>query len=197
MNSKIWFKAVPVVLLTAVLAGCAPQTPTSPPVTPPDASSVVNPDAALPAANQPAGKEAGQETMRLVVYYAARDGLHVAPQTVTVPKNAQPAQTALELLVAGTSNPELISVVPPGTKVLGVTVKDHIAYANFDDKLVKNSPGGSTNERLLVSTIVDTLTAVPGVEKVQILVNNNKVATINGHMDISGPLGRQDQGVVQ
>ncbi|VBB07821.1 sporulation and spore germination [Lucifera butyrica] len=132
-------------------------------------------------------------TMRLTTYQATRDGLHLGAEIHTVPKNDHPAQTALELLTAGTSNPELISVIPPDTKVLGLKIKDHVAYANFNAAIVKNNPGGSDNEMLLVAAIVDTLTEFPGIQEVQILVDGKKIDTLSGHMDLSEPLSRSEE----
>jgi germination protein M len=136
---------------------------------------------------------AAQETMQIKTYQATKDAMYLVPEIHVVPKNAQPAQSALELLIAGPSNPELVSVVPPGSKVLSVNVKNHIAYADFNDKLIKNNSGGSTDEMLLVAAIVDTLTEFPEIQKVQILVNGKRVDTITGHMDTSEPLSRSEK----
>ncbi len=134
-----------------------------------------------------------QKTMVITTYQATKDGMYLVPETHTVPQNEHPAQTALELLVAGTKNPELISIVPHGTKVLGVKIKNHIAYADFNSAIVKNNPGGSTEEMLLVAAIVDTLTEFHDIQKVQILVDGKTVDTINGHMDTSEPLSRSEK----
>ncbi|BBB90842.1 MAG TPA: GerMN domain-containing protein [Methylomusa anaerophila] len=133
-----------------------------------------------------------QATMVITTYQATKDAMYLIPETHTVPKNDHPAQTALELFTAGTNNPDLVTIVPAGTKVLGIKVKNHIAYANFNNALVKSNPGGSTEEMLLVAAIVDTLTEFPNIERVQILVDGKKVDTITGHMDTSAPLGRSE-----
>jgi len=144
----------------------------------------------LPSSNN---DRTAQETMQITIYQATKDAMNLVPEIHVVPKSVHPAQTALELLTTGPSNPELISVVPRGTKVLSVNVKDHIAYADFNDKLIKNNPGGSAEEMLLVAAIVDTLTEFSEIQKVQILVNGKKVDTITGHMDTSEPLSRSEK----
>lgn len=138
-------------------------------------------------------KQPVEETMQITTYQATKDALHITPEIHVVPKNIHPAQTALELLATASNQSKLISVVPPGTKILGVSVKNHIAYANFNEQLIKNHSGGSTGEILLVAAIVDTLTEFPEIQQVQILVNGKKVNTIAGHMDISEPLSRSEE----
>ena len=44
----------------------------------------------------------------------------------------------------------------------------------------------------MVNAIVATLTEVPGVKKVQILVEGQKITTLNGHLDLEEPLERND-----
>lgn len=146
------------------------------------------------AANAANGKTANpQETMRLTVYHATKDAAHVAPEVHVVPKNDQPAQTALNLLLAGTKNANLVSVIPQDTKVRSLVIKEHVAYVDFNDKLLKNNRGGSASEMLLVASIVNTLTEFPEVKKVQIMVEGKKVETLWGHMDTSEPLERSEK----
>jgi len=134
-----------------------------------------------------------QETMQVTIYHATNDAMYLIPEIHIVPKNDYPAQTAIELLLAGTKNMALVSVMPPDTKLRALWVKDHIAYVDFNDNLIKKNTGGSTSELLLVAAIVNTLTEFPNIQKVQILVEGNKVDTIVGHMDTTQPLSRSEK----
>jgi len=86
--------------------------------------------------------------------------------------------------------------IPKGTKLLGISVKNNIAYVNFSQELKRNHPGGSMGEMLTVYSIVDTLTEFPEVHKVQILIDSAVVETLVGHMDLTVPLER-DLSLVQ
>lgn len=132
------------------------------------------------------------ETARIIVYHATSDALYLMPEVHAVPKPEHYAQAALELLISGTTNKELSAVMPQGTKLRGVIVKNHIAYADFSDAIVKNG-GGSATEILLVGAIVNTLTEIPDIQKVQILIEGKKADTISGHVDISQPLSRNER----
>jgi germination protein M len=135
----------------------------------------------------------GQDTITMTIYYATKDAVNVMAEKYIVPKNSHPAQTAMELLIAGPKNSALEPVVPAGTKLRNISIKDHIAYVDFNDKLVKNNSGGSTSEILLVAAIVNTLTEFHDIQKVQILVEGKKIDTISGHMDIGEPLSRSEK----
>ncbi|HWR10077.1 GerMN domain-containing protein [Sporomusa sp.] len=172
--------------LAFLIAGCdgaAPVNPTAPGA----------PEKATEQSQQPNTASNPERTMQLVVYHATKDAMFLVPETHKVPVNSQPARTAIELLQAGTQNPALVSVMPAGAKVKNLTVKDHIAYVDFDDKLIKKNVGGSTSETLLVGAIVNTLTQFPDIHKVQILVDGKKIDTISGHMDTSEPLSRSEK----
>lgn len=170
------------------IAGCDGSAPASQPGT------------AAPGSNksieqsQPAGTAVNLEkTMQLVVYHATKDAMYLVPVIHKVPVDSHPARTAIELLLAGSKNPELVGVMPEGTQLKNLTIKDHIAYADFNDKLIKRNGGGSATEILLVAAIVNTLTEFPDIHQVQILVNGKKIETISGHMDTSEPLSRSEK----
>ena len=175
---------IALILITLLVAGCsgnvpAPQLPAGDPgkVTEKQTGTV----------NQP------QDKMKLTVYYATKDASHLVAEVHEVPKNTLPAQTALELMAAVPKNSELVSTLPKGTKVKGISVKNHIAFVDFSDAIIKNNPGGSATETLMVGAIVNTLTEFSDIQHVQILVEGKKVDTLTGHMDVSEPLSRSEQ----
>lgn len=134
-----------------------------------------------------------QDNMKITAYYAAKDAMHLVAEVHEVPKNSHPAQTALELLSAVPRSGDLVPVMPQGTKVRGISVKDHIAFVDFSDAIIKNNPGGSTTETLIVGAIVNTLTEFSDIHKVQILVEGKKVETLTGHVDVGEPLSRSEK----
>jgi spore germination protein GerM len=186
------------IMVTLLIAGCSKSTlPTTDATQPQTPAASSNLPKQMPVPTNSGKDKVGQGMMQIKVYQATKDAMHLAPEMHMVPKNNHPAQTALEMLVAGTTQPGHVSVVPRGTKVIGVTVKNFVAEANFNDKLVKNNHEGSTSELLLVAAIVDTLTEFPNVHRVQIQVNGKPVATLSGHMDTSEPFRRMDNLIIK
>ncbi|MCX7779994.1 MAG: GerMN domain-containing protein [Negativicutes bacterium] len=181
-SNKLWPVALLLILL--MIAGCAGNVPAS--------QGADHSDPAKNAGNsQPV---AGQtEKMKITVYHATKDAMYLVPEVHEVERNNHPAQTALELLLAPPKSSDLVAVLPQGTKVRGISVKDHIAQVDFSSAIVKNNAGGSATEMLAVGAIVNTLTEFPDIHKVQILIEGKKVETLTGHMDVSEPLSRAEK----
>lgn len=186
---KSWLAIL--LLSSVLLGGCAAENgklpdDSSKPATAPTAEHKDNPV-------QTPNNGQNVPEMQLTVYFASQDGMYVVPGIYTVAKNDQPLKTAVELLLAGPKTSDVLPVFPNEVKLKSITVKDHIAYVDFNDKLIKNKVGGSAGEMLLVGSLVDTLTEFTNVKKVQILVEGKKIETISGHMDTSEPIGRMEQ----
>lgn len=179
-NSRIW-PLLALLLIVAVAAGCSTANPTTAPPAPPNGAAA---EKQLPK-SQPA-----VDTMRVTVYFATKDAMYLVPETRTIAKNSHPAHSAIELLLGKPENPALVRVLPAGVKLRNLTIKDHIAYVDFNDKLIKNGSGGSAGEILAVGAIVDTLTEFADIEKVQIMVEGKKIDTLYGHLDTGEPLSR-------
>jgi len=120
----------------------------------------------------------------------------MVPVRRELPRGVPPEEAALEELIHGEVPRGCDRPLPPGTKVLDVRVEDGIALADFSRELISGFPGGSENEQITVYAIVNTLTSLPGVRKVRILVEHRPAEFIGGHYDLSEPLGYDGELVV-
>ena len=188
-NKKIF--ALVFILLATLLGGCADKTQ-APSVVPDELIKNDQPKATVPVVPNPP-LPSGQETMIVTVYNGTTDAKYLVAEPHVVRKDDHPAKTSMELLVAGTKNVNLVSVIPTGTKLRNLSIKDKIAYVDFNDKLIKNNTGGSASEILLVAAIINTLTEFKEIQKVQIMVDGKKIDTISGHLDIGEPLSRSEK----
>ncbi len=168
------------VLIVIFAAGCEPEQ-----------AVTGQPPQVSPAEKQPS-PPAAEKTMQVTVYFATKDAMYLVPETRTVPKSDKPIEAAVAELLGEPKNAALVRALPAGTKLKGITVKDHIAYVDFNDKLVKGH-GGSAGEILAVGAIVNTVTEFADIYKVQIMVEGKKVATLYGHLDTSEPLSRSEK----
>lgn len=194
MVSRRSLVAIAFVLLAAFIGGCADNKPPTSQNTQTYPTQNEQQQAAVPGSQNPNPSPAiGQETMSVTIYSATKDAMYLVAEHNIVPKNTHPAQTAMELLVAGTKNTELVSVMPAGTTLRHISIKNKVAYVDFSDNLIKNNSGGSASEMLLVAAIVNTLTEFHDIQKVQIMVEGKKIDTISGHLDTSEPLGRSEK----
>ena len=93
----------------------------------------------------------------------------------------------------GKSGPEdstLYRTIPPEAKLLGIEVKDAIAYVDFSEEIRTKHWGGSTGEIMTMGSIINSLTELEGIEKVLVLINGEIQETLVGHLEISEPSGR-------
>ena len=77
---------------------------------------------------------------------------------------------AVEELIQGTpTTPGATTVIPLGTKVLGLKVDKGLAIVDFSREVLKANVG-SAGEALGIQSIVNTLTEFPGIERVSFTV---------------------------
>ena len=83
--------------------------------------------------------------------------------------------------------------MPEGTRVVGLEVKDGIAYANFSREIMENFNWGSSLEGLMVAAIANTLTEFPQIQGVLVLVEGKQVETLGGHLSAKEIFRRNEE----
>ncbi|HHV61416.1 MAG TPA: hypothetical protein GXX51_02085 [Firmicutes bacterium] len=101
-------------------------------------------------------------------------------------------------LISGPAGESVLSpTIPKGTSLRDLWITpDGVAHVDFSSGLSKNHWGGSRSEELTVYSIVNSLTELPDIKKVQILIEGRKGSTIAGHIILDTPLGR-DEGLIE
>lgn len=79
----------------------------------------------------------------------------------------------------------LVSPIPEGAVVKSISVNDGICYIDFNEAFRSNHYGGSTGELMTAYSIVNTLTELPNISRVQFLIEGEKSADYKGHLDFS------------
>jgi hypothetical protein len=138
---------------------------------------------------------------QIPISYTKSDGTSEATWMVSM-RPQQPGETAAEHLhnaavyaavasVAGPPTDVQAVRFPPGTRVLSVNVKGPMATVDLSSDVAK--PGGTYGESAEFKGLVYTLTALPGIEAVQVTVNGRKLDTLpGGHLELDQPLHRSD-----
>ncbi len=80
------------------------------------------------------------------------------------------------------------SVIPTGTKVLSVSVRDGVCYVNFDDGFLKVADG--VEPRITIYALVNSIAGGGETSQVQILVNGETNINYHETIDLSKPLSR-------
>ncbi len=127
---------------------------------------------APPPAPPAAEEKAPADFSDLVVYYlkmTAQDA-YLVREVHRIPKPEDPYRAAVQELITGTpSTPGAQRVLPSGARVLGVTVTGGTATVNFSREVL-HANAGASGEALGIASIVNTLTELPGVERVSFMV---------------------------
>ena len=132
-------------------------------------------------------KEAEEKPLPITVYSIkeTETDFWLVPEIKEIPGGDNVHKTALEELI------KVNHFIPDETQVIDVGIENFIAQANFSKEL-SSLAVGSSGESLVISAIANTLIKFPDVEKVQILIEGEKVESLAGHIIITEPVGRND-----
>jgi germination protein M len=127
------------------------------------------------------------------VYFADDQGQGLVPEdcVIQINTNLTDEQYIVERVIQGPRTDGLFRVIPAETKVFDVKTNDGICYVDLSREFMSRMDGGTAAERLAVYSIVNSLTELTGVKKVQLLIEGNKVDSMD-HMDISSPFERNE-----
>ena len=100
-------------------------------------------------------------------------------------------QYLIQALIQGPSQKgSLAPILPKDTKLLSFDIKDGIAIINLSKEAIINMSG--TKEQATLEGIIATITQIPNINKINILVDNQMVDSLGGNFDISKPFGKED-----
>ena len=83
-----------------------------------------------------------------------------------------------QLLVAGPADDDLLAILPPQTVIRDVYRRDDVAYVDFSRHLVTNHPGSTSGGWSLFMGSSSTFASLPGIERVQIMVEGRPVESL-------------------
>lgn len=137
------------------------------------------------------GKTKPETQREVTVYFPNKTGDKLLPAKRKI-KGEAPVEEIVSLILEGPDEAEqtagMVGPFPRGVKLLEVAVRDRVANVDFSAELTKEFQGGSTGEIMLASSLVNTLTKYPEIEKVQILVEGKRIESLSGHLDFSEPM---------
>ncbi|MDP3044010.1 MAG: GerMN domain-containing protein [Bacillota bacterium] len=138
-----------------------------------------------PISSQPA-----ETKVNVTLYFPDDQAMYLVPEQREVEKRSETLEElVLRELVKGPAEADHGRAVPEEAKVISVNVVEGVAYENFSKELRTKHWGGSTGETMTIYAIVNSLTALDGIEKVQFLLEGEKMDTLAGHYDTSKPMG--------
>ncbi len=105
------------------------------------------------------------------LYFANESGDKLVWETVNISysSNVSLEKLVVEQLISGPLTQDAYPTIPKETKLLNISVKDGICYVNLDNGFL--SQGYDVTEAVPIYSIVNSLTDIPGISRVQILIN--------------------------
>ena len=109
----------------------------------------------------------------LDLYFASPSGdaLVLETQRVYYNSNVSLEKLVIEHLLAGPNSSDAIASIPSETTLVNVSVADRICYVSLGDGF--RMQNYDVQEEIVIYSLVDSLTALPHIDKVQISINGD------------------------
>ena len=134
--------------------------------------------------------------MRETIFYYVSDDGNIVPYVMSIPWEEGIARAAVNNLIDSDevrvriSDSGLNPVLPKGTEILGLTIRDGLAKIDFNSNFINFS--SKKEEENAMSAVIYTLTEFPTVDMVQFMIEGENIETLLFGTDISGVFDRDD-----
>lgn len=130
------------------------------------------------------------EKITLKLYFLQKQNGKLVPEErqVEVSENAVLAEVAIRELLRGPEDENLKSIIPENAKLLNIEVEDKLAKVDFSKEI--DDFTDIETKKLAVISIINTLTELPGIEKVSIMSEGKELLSSDNKP--YGPLARED-----
>lgn len=146
---------------------------------------------------KPGNMMGGDATARLFFVRVSDEGkISLKGVLRSVPAGDSPLTTSIRFLIDGPRPGEIsndvLSLIPEGSELVGARIDGGIAFLDFNEQFRFNTLG-IEGYKAQVEQIVYTATEFATVDKVQILVEGQRIDYLGGEgFWVGGPLGRDD-----
>lgn len=104
---------------------------------------------------------------------------------------SQKANLVLNELIQGPRSGSLTPTLAPTTKIISVTSLGGIATIDFSKNIQDSFSGGALEEDMAIKSILWSVTQIPGINGVRILINGEIGDSIGGHIILDRTYGTQ------
>jgi len=136
-------------------------------------------------------------TVEVVLYFTDEDFSGLVAEKRLIEKNHNMLESVLQELLRGPKLSSHYNPLPESTRLNGVFTESGIVYVDLSHEMKDGQSGGTTQELLSIFSIVDTLTSLPDVKRIKILIDGKEETTLCGHIDISEPLERDEKLIAE
>lgn len=120
-------------------------------------------------------KQTRQTAVSLYYNNKSTNELTAEERLIDVKELAQnPQMLLIEMLIQGPKSEELEKLIPEGTKINKIEIKNAVAFVDLSKEFVENHKTGAEEESKTIYSIVNTLTQLNEIESVKILIDGNE-----------------------
>lgn len=132
-----------------------------------------------------------QDEANITLYFSDEDSDSLVREVrrVNIPKGETMEKIVLSELIGGPSKDKTYRTVPSETKIRSIETNDGVCFVNLSQDFITKYVGGTAAEQLTVYSIVNSLTELANVEKVQFLIEGEK-KDVFIHMVFNEPITR-------
>lgn len=136
------------------------------------------------------------ETKKITLYFPDKETgmLNKEERTVKVTDQQPVAQYIINELIAGTENERYNQSLNKATTLLSVDTYGDLCFVNFKADFLEKNSGNEEKERLAIYSIVNSLTELSNIKRVQFLMDGKRVERF-GAVDIRNPFGRNSSAI--
>ena len=139
----------------------------------------------------------GYERVRLHLYFAneAGDRLIDTYRSIVYNSNISMERLVTEQVLRGPISANVYPTLNAETKIISVTTRDGVCYVNLDNRFLSNP--SRVTPQVAIYSLVNSLTELPTVSKVQISVDGSTTREFMETMDLSLVYSRSDAVIYQ
>ena len=86
----------------------------------------------------------------------------------------EPYKVLIELLINGPKSEKLVKLIPDGTKLNKIEIKNDCIYIDFSNEFINGQKLGEEQEELIIKSIVNTVTELKEINFVKILIDGKE-----------------------
>lgn len=133
----------------------------------------------------------------LTLYFSNSDGTGLVKETRNVhySSNISMEKLVMEQLIEGPKSSSLIGTIPSGTTLISVSQVDGVCYVNLSESFRSQSP--TVPEEITLYSIVNSLTELQGVTKVQLVINGSTEGYVKYNFELAKMYEKNKELVIE
>lgn len=129
----------------------------------------------------------------VILYFSNGYRLAEEDRSIQVKQSQTTEYQIVEQLITGPYDSDLKACIPADTKIRDIKTEEGICYVNLSADFITKASQDERERLLAIYSIVNSLTELDSINKVQFLIEGEKVTGFQGHADFSKTYERNEE----